>query len=201
MPKGEEKGNSVSRRQFLKTAGGSAIGTTVLANIPPALAKKPEKRQERVPLVLRVNGEVRSLLVKASDTLLEVLRGPLDLTGTKQTCNRGMCGACTVLLDDKPVYSCHMLALDAAGHDVVTVEGLLDQEELHPIQQAFVDHDGLQCGFCTSGQIMAAEGLLRKTPEPTREEVLTGMSGNLCRCSAYPKIMESVLAAAEGRRK
>ncbi len=130
-------------------------------------------------------------------SLAELLRHQLKLTGTKIVCNHGECGACTVLLDNKVVYACHMLALDAAGKSVITIEGLLQGEELHPLQKAFVDHDGLQCGFCTPGQIMAAQGLLLKNPHPTREEVLVGMSGNLCRCAAYPHIIESVLAAAQ----
>lgn len=204
MKDSEKPKSGVTRRDFLKTAGGGAIGTTVLASLPPGVAKagkSPDEGNEKQPLVFKVNGILRSLMVKPSDTLLEVIRGQLGLTGTKKTCNRGMCGACTVLLDDKPVYSCHMLALDAAGREVVTIEGLMQGEELHPIQKAFVDHDGLQCGFCTPGQVMAAEGLLRRTSKPDREEILTGMSGNICRCSAYPKIMESVIAAAEGRRK
>jgi xanthine dehydrogenase YagT iron-sulfur-binding subunit len=196
----QENKSSLSRRDFLKTAGSGALGTTVLASLPPGVAdagRVDEQKAGSVPLVLRVNGQVQSLVIDPGETLLEVIRDRMHLTGTKKTCNRGMCGACTVLLDGKPVYSCHMLALDAAGAEVVTIEGLLEGEELHPVQQAFVDHDGLQCGFCTPGQIMAAQGLLIRYPKPTREQVLTGMSGNICRCSAYPKIIESVLAAAK----
>jgi aerobic-type carbon monoxide dehydrogenase small subunit (CoxS/CutS family) len=128
-------------------------------------------------------------------TLAEVLRDRLDLTGTKVCCNQGTCGTCTVLLDDVAVYSCHMLALDAAGHRVTTIEGLMEGEELHPLQKAFVDRDGLQCGYCTPGQVMSAEALLLENPDPTTNEIREAMTGNLCRCGAYPKIIESIEAA------
>jgi xanthine dehydrogenase YagT iron-sulfur-binding subunit len=130
-------------------------------------------------------------------TLVEVLRDHLNLTGTKVTCNQGECGACTVLMDGKPVYSCHLLAVDAEGTEITTIEGLMDGEKLHPIQEAFIEHDGLQCGFCTPGQIMAAQGILNKKGNPTRDDILEGMSGNLCRCAAYPNILASAVAAAE----
>ena len=148
-------------------------------------------------LSLNVNGKSVTLMIETRTTLVEVLRDHLQLTGTKVSCNQGECGACTVLLDGKAVYSCHMLAIDAAGKEVITIEGLLSGEKLHPIQEAFVEHDGMQCGFCTSGQIMAAQDLLLKESKPTKQQVLEGMSGNLCRCGAYPHIIESVLAAAE----
>jgi len=198
-----ESTKKVSRRSFLKTAGGTALGSTLLASLPPAVKDSfaeetnDELSPGTVPLTFRVNGERKWLKVDPRDTLLHVLRNQIGLTGTKMTCNRGQCGACTVLLDGEAVYSCHMLALDAEGRDVTTVEGLLAGEALHPIQQAFVDHDGLQCGFCTSGQIMAAQGLLNRYPNPTRDQVLEGMSGNLCRCSAYPNILKSVLSMAK----
>jgi aerobic-type carbon monoxide dehydrogenase small subunit (CoxS/CutS family) len=137
------------------------------------------------------------LLVEPRTTLAELLRNRLKLTGTKIVCNQGECGGCTVLMNGKAVYSCHMLALDAAGKEITTIEGLMSGEKLHPIQQAFIDHDGLQCGFCTPGQIMAAEEILIKNSKPSKEEILDGMSGNLCRCAAYPNILKSVVAAAE----
>jgi aerobic-type carbon monoxide dehydrogenase small subunit (CoxS/CutS family) len=133
-------------------------------------------------------------------TLAELIREKLELTGTKIVCNHGECGACTVLLNNAPVYSCHLLAIDADGKEVVTIEGLMNGEELHPIQQAFIDHDGLQCGFCTPGQIMAAQGLLIKNKKPGRKEIIEEMSGNICRCAAYPNILESVIAAAEQQK-
>lgn len=128
--------------------------------------------------------------------MVQVLREKLNLTGTKVVCNQGECGGCTVLLNGKSVYSCHILALDTNGKEVITIEGLMHGEKLHLVQQAFVEHDGLQCGFCTPGQVMAAQALLIKHPEPTEEEITEGMSGNLCRCAAYPNILKSVKAAA-----
>ncbi len=199
----KSRSHGISRRKFLKTFGSGVVGTTVALNTLKAATKekketgKPSPHQQRVPLSLEVNGKHYTLLVEPQTSLAELLRNQLKLTGTKIVCNHGECGACTVLLDNKAVYSCHLLALDAAGKSVTTIEGLLDGEELHPLQKAFVEHDGLQCGFCTPGQIMAAQALLLKNPHPSREEVLTGMSGNLCRCAAYPHIIESVLAAAK----
>ena len=196
----QKKTPDLSRRNFLKTAGSGAAGATVLVSTP-ALSREldaaaaPPDHEGKELLTFVVNGQPRRILVYPRTTLAEALREQLHLTGTKIVCNRGQCGGCTVLLDGTPVYSCHMLALDAQGREVTTIEGLMEGEELHPLQQAFVDHDGLQCGFCTPGQVMAAEGLLRKHPHPTRDEALKGLSGNLCRCSAYPKIVDSVLAA------
>ncbi|MEJ2050441.1 MAG: (2Fe-2S)-binding protein [Calditrichota bacterium] len=146
---------------------------------------------------MKVNGREVKLYVKPRTTLVEVLRNHLELTGTKVVCNHGECGACTVLLDGVAVYSCQMLALDAASKEVTTIEGLMNGEDLHPIQQAFIDHDGLQCGFCTPGQIIATQAILLKNKKPSREEIIEGLSGNLCRCSAYPKILDSAIAAAE----
>jgi len=199
----QSKSHGISRRKFLKTFGSGVVGTTVALNSLKAATKEKKEKgklfphQNQVPLSLEVNGKKYTLLVEPQTSLAELLRDQLKLTGTKIVCNHGECGACTVLLDHKAVYSCHMLALDAAGKSVTTIEGLMNGEELHPLQKAFVEHDGLQCGFCTPGQIMAAEALLLKNPHPSREEVVTGMSGNLCRCAAYPHIIDSVLAAAE----
>lgn len=202
----KKKTGGISRRKFLKEFGGGVAGAAVLAGHLPAAPLPGGKKagsgahtgQQR--LALKVNGVAVSAMVESRTTLAEFLREKLNLTGTKLACNRGECGACTVLLDGRAVYSCQMLALDAAGREVTSIEGLLKGEELHPIQQAFVEHDGLQCGFCTPGQIMAAQGLLNQHPHPNREQVAEGMSGNLCRCAAYPKIIESVLAAAENNR-
>lgn len=199
----KSRSHGISRRKFLKTFGSGVVGTTVALNSLKAAAQEKKEKgklsphQRRVPISLEVNGKPYTLLVEPQTSLAELLRHQLKLTGTKIVCNHGECGACTVLLNNKAVYSCHLLALDAAGKSVITIEGLLNGEELHPLQKAFVEHDGLQCGFCTPGQIMAAQALLLKNPHPSREEVLTGMSGNLCRCAAYPHIIESVLAAAE----
>ncbi len=201
--KEKSKISSISRRSFLKRFGSGVVGSSmVFSGLKAAPVQENADgdevpHQDRVPLALTVNGSRIQMLVEPATSLADLLRNQLSLTGTKIVCNHGECGACTVLLDGKPVYSCQMLALDAAGKEVVTIEGLLDGEELHPLQQAFIDEDGLQCGFCTPGQIMAAQGLLNKYTTPTREQMLTGMSGNLCRCSAYPNIIDSVLAAGK----
>ena len=153
-----------------------------------------------VDVRLRVNGEEVALHVEPHRTLLDVLRNELGLTGAKEGCGQGNCGACTVLLDGETVYACLMLAVDCAGGEVRTVEGLAQGGRLHPVQSAFVEHDGYQCGYCTPGQVMSAVALLEHDPHPSREEVERAMSGNLCRCGAYHGIVEAVLAAAgEGR--
>lgn len=198
----QSKPGGISRRKFIKGLGSGVVGGSVLVQSLPALAKDQQAEQtlyhdDRIGIALKVNGKPMSLLVEPGTTLAQLLRDQLQLTGTKVVCNQGECGACTVLLDGKAVYSCHILAVDAADKEVTTIEGLLSGEELHPIQQAFVEHDGYQCGFCTSGQIMSAQALLLKTSKPTPEQVKEAMAGNLCRCSAYPNIVESVLAAAE----
>lgn len=149
----------------------------------------------KVELLLDVNGTVHELFVEPRRTLLDALRVNLGLTGTKQVCGQGNCGACTVLVDGEPVYSCLTLALECEGRQVTTVEGLADQGTLHPVQRAFVEHDALQCGFCTSGQILAAVALLRRNPRPTETEIQEALAGNLCRCGAYRGIVRAVLSA------
>jgi carbon-monoxide dehydrogenase small subunit len=151
----------------------------------------------KLPVNLLVNGEPYELWVEPRRTLLELLREDLGLTGTKRGCGTGDCGACTVLVDGKAVNSCLLLALDADGREVVTIEGLAVDGHLHPIQEAFLEHGGLQCGFCTPGMIMSAKALLDTNPNPTEEEVRYAIAGNLCRCTGYVKIVESILAAAQ----
>ena len=148
-------------------------------------------------LRMRVNGEIMELLVEPSAMLIDVLRGKLGLTGVKEACGRGECGACTVLLDGKAVASCITPALKALDKDVLTIEGLGQPGKLHPIQEAFIDHGAVQCGFCTPGMILSAKSLLDKNPLPTEEEVRVAISGNLCRCTGYVKIVEAILSAAE----
>jgi xanthine dehydrogenase YagT iron-sulfur-binding subunit len=145
---------------------------------------------------LIVNGASHEVTAPDHERLLTTLRERLHLTGTKLVCGRGECGACTVLLDGAPAYSCLTLTAACDGRNVSTIEGLARGGELHPVQQAFIDHDALQCGFCTPGQILAAVALLRRQPTPSEDDVRRGMSGNLCRCGTYPKIVRAVLAAA-----
>ena len=191
----------VSRRGFITSMGAGVVGTAALGAKAAEAAPAPAiAAGETVTLGLKVNGVPRRVAVETRTTLLEVLRGPLGLTGAKPGCERGECGACTVLVDGETRYACVMLALEAEGRDVVTVEGLLDGETLGPVQQAFVEKDGFQCGFCTSGQVLAVEGLLRKRKDPTPEEIREGLSGNLCRCGAYAHIFESARRAGELKR-
>ena len=146
---------------------------------------------------LTVNNQPYRLSVLPWRTLLEVIREDLGLTGTKEGCGLGECGACTVLIDGQAINSCLVLAAEADGKEITTIEGLADGDKLHPIQQAFVDHGGLQCGFCTPGMILSAKALLDENPTPTEEEIKQGIAGNLCRCTGYAKIIESIKAAAE----
>jgi aerobic-type carbon monoxide dehydrogenase small subunit (CoxS/CutS family) len=146
---------------------------------------------------LIVNGASHEVAAPDHERLLTTLRERLHLTGTKLVCGRGECGACTVLLDGTLAYSCLTLTAACEGREVATIEGLAHDGELHPVQQAFIDHDALQCGFCTPGQILAAVTLLRRQPHPREADVRRGMSGNLCRCGTYPKIVRAVLAAAD----
>ena len=152
---------------------------------------------EAVPVTLRVNGAVRTITIPPRMTLAEALRGPLDLTGTKIGCDRGSCSACTVLLDGAPVASCMTLAIDVGDRLVTTIEGLSDGEKLHPVQAAFVEHDAVQCGFCTPGMVMSCAALLAQNPTPSLEDVKAATSGHLCRCGTYPHVFTATLAAAK----
>ncbi len=194
----------VSRRGFLGSVVPAAVGVAVAAEAegaPKAVPAEPvAKAGEPLKATLRVNGRVHHVLVEPRATLLSVLREELGLTGTKPGCERGECGACTVLIDGVPRYSCLTLALEASGKEVTTVEGLMNGEELGPTQRAFAEEDAFQCGYCTPGQVMAAEGLLRANPSPALDEIRLGMSGNLCRCGAYAHVFNAVAKAAELRK-
>ena len=146
------------------------------------------------PITLRVNGDSYELYTEPWKTLADVLREELNLTGTKISCNEGNCGTCTVLIDGKAIKSCIMLAHQAKGKEIVTIEGLARNGDLHPLQQAFIDHFAVQCGFCTPGMILAAKALLDENPDPTEEVVRKALAGNLCRCTGYVKIVEAVMA-------
>ena len=200
--KDKSKSTEFTRRKFIKGVGSGLAATYAYSPAIAKITKKIEKETEdfvegKQSLTLIVNDSPVKLMIRPETTLVELLRDHLELTGTKISCNQGECGSCTVLINGKAVYSCHILALDVAGKNIVTVEGLMEGEELHPVQEAFIEHDGLQCGFCTPGQIMAAQAILMKNPKSGKEEIIEGMSGNICRCAAYPNIIKSVVAAAE----
>jgi carbon-monoxide dehydrogenase small subunit len=149
-------------------------------------------------IVIKINGQEYELLVADNETLAQILRGPqVNLTGTKQGCETGDCGACTVIMDGKPVNSCLVLAVQANGREVITIEGLVTNGELHPIQRAFMEEGAVQCGFCTPGMILKAKALLDKNPRPTRREIRRALTGNLCRCTGYFKIVNAVELASE----
>ncbi|RLA77944.1 MAG: (2Fe-2S)-binding protein [Deltaproteobacteria bacterium] len=150
---------------------------------------------------LTVNGENHEVVVEPRTTLLEVLRDALGLTGAKEGCSLGNCGACTVLLDGKPVLSCLLLAVEAQGKEIVTIEGLAEGGKLHPLQEAFVEHGAVQCGFCIPGMILSAKALLDENPHPTEEEVKEAISGNLCRCTGYSNAVRAILAAAKAKEE
>jgi len=198
----------VSRRSFLQgsalTTAGAAMASAASAFIGPGVQAEPMGSAtfgpEAVPVSLTVNGVKHTLHIEPRTTLAEALRGPLGLTGSKIACNRGACSACTVLLDGLPVCSCMMLAIEVGARTVTTIEGLAHGEELHPVQAAFIEHDAVQCGFCTPGMVMSCAALLDRTPEPTAEEVKSAISGHYCRCGTYPHVISATLAAAKAQK-
>ena len=191
-----------SRRGFLKGAGLTTAGTIVLQT--GVLGKDGKMTEESktvgpdpVTIEMKVNGKVRSLAVEPRSTLAEALRDKLQLTGTKVVCDRGSCSACTVWIDKSPVNACMTFAMDVGDREVTTVEGLAVDGQLHPIQEAFIDHDAMQCGYCTPGMIMSTAHLLEENPNPTLEDVKHATRGNYCRCGTYPHVFQSTLAAAK----
>ena len=200
-PEDEVPNTGMTRRSFIKGVGVGAAAAAAASGTLSALAEAKEaKAEEMQELTLRVNGRSHRLLVEPRWSLLFVLREKMGLTGTKVGCERGECGACTVLINGVPRYACMTLALEAEGDEITTIEGLMEGEDLGPVQQAFVENDAFQCGYCTPGQIMAAEGLLRVNAPLTVTEIQKGMSGNLCRCGAYAHIFQAVEAAGKTRR-
>ena len=155
---------------------------------------------EAVPMTVTVNGTARMLRIEPRMTLAEALRGPLGLTGTKIACNRGACSACTVWLDGTPVCSCMILAIETRDRRVTTIEGLAHGDALHPVQAAFIEHDALQCGFCTPGMVMSCAALLDRTPDPSADDVHAAISGHICRCGTYPHVVAATLAAAKAQK-
>jgi aerobic-type carbon monoxide dehydrogenase small subunit (CoxS/CutS family) len=203
----KKKRKTFTRRDFLKGFGGGALSAAV---VPQLLAQDIDSlrtKKGNIPLFskkqisLTVNEKKFSLVVEPAETLLHVLREKLNLTGTKTMCARGECGGCTVLLDGNPVYSCLYLAVRADGKKITTIEGLATKEKLHPVQQAFIEKDGYQCGFCTPGFIISSVALLNKNNNPTLEETKNALSGNLCRCGNYSRIHEAVSAASKNMRR
>lgn len=198
---------AVSRRGFLRGLSGSLAATALSGAVvmreeqeaeavePQGTAANPMTGTATVSLT--VNGQKKTANVDLRRTLLEMLRTDFDLTGTKKVCDRGSCGACTVLLDGKPAYSCMTLAVEAEGRKVETVEGMAKGNKYHPLQTAFVEHDALMCGFCTPGFLMSSKALLDKNKNPTLEDVKNACCGNICRCGTYPRIFEAVLDAAK----
>jgi xanthine dehydrogenase YagT iron-sulfur-binding subunit len=197
----QEGRGAVSRRGFLTSVGTGALSvaaaTRVAAQTPPNAVVEAT---ELTKVSLHVNGRRHQLLVEPRWSLTYVLRERLGLTGTKVGCERGECGACTVLMNDTPRYACMTLAVEAEGTTITTLEGLMDGEELGPTQQAFLEKDAYQCGYCTPGQIMATEGLVRASSDPPLDEIRRAMSGNLCRCGAYAHIFAAARRASELKR-
>jgi carbon-monoxide dehydrogenase small subunit/xanthine dehydrogenase YagT iron-sulfur-binding subunit len=193
---------SVSRRSFLGGAGVAASGMALLgeARIAVAADEPAVSGPGAVSLTLSVNGRAREVNVAPHATLAEVLRGPLDLTGTKIGCDRGACSACTVWLDGAPIASCMLLAIDVGTRAITTIEGLAQGDTLHPVQDAFIAHDAVQCGYCTPGMVMSCAALLQRIPQPTPEDVQAAISGHLCRCGTYPHIMEAMQALSQSRK-
>jgi xanthine dehydrogenase YagT iron-sulfur-binding subunit len=198
-----DRPDAVSRRTFLKASG---MSLSVPAVLGPRLVRAAGAEVEvfgpgKARFALNVNGTPRTVEVEPRVTLLEALRHEMDLTGAKRVCDRGTCGACTVIMDGKPVYACSVLAIDARGRRITTVEGLTAGGRLHPVQQAFVDSDAQQCGFCTPGFVVACKAFLDKHPNPTPADVEKGLGGNLCRCGTYVGVRAAVMQAAKGGRR
>jgi xanthine dehydrogenase YagT iron-sulfur-binding subunit len=196
---------NVSRRDFLKSAGVGGLATAVSAaavNETDAQTGPAAVGPGEVPVTLLVNGKRVDLRIEPRVTLLDALRTRADLTGNKRVCDRGSCGACTMIVDGRTVYSCSTLAIDVQGKQIRTVDGLSTGNTLHPVQQAFCDVDALMCGFCTPGFVMAATALLETTPNPTPEQARKALDGNICRCGTFVRVMEATMkAAATGVRR
>jgi aerobic-type carbon monoxide dehydrogenase small subunit (CoxS/CutS family) len=198
----EFKGSSLSRRSFLKGLGGGAIGTAIVStglvstDSEAYTSEAVKGAASKSAVKIKVNGKDYRVEVEHRHTLAEVLRDQLGLTGTKIGCDRGECGACTVIINGRNMYSCSQLAVWMEGKEILTIEGLAKGDKLDPLQEAFIEHDGPQCGFCTSGQIMSGKALLLKNPKPDEAQARRALSGNLCRCGNYNREVAAVLAAA-----
>jgi xanthine dehydrogenase YagT iron-sulfur-binding subunit len=193
------EGSGVSRRDFLKIGGITVAVPLVAGPKVVEAAGEPVKvyGPGRVPVELTVNGARHSLQLEPRVSLLDALRDQLEITGAKRVCDRGECGACTVLLENQAVYACSVLAIEAQGRAITTVESLMQGGKLHPVQQAFVDNDGSQCGFCTPGFVVACKAFLDKNPKPSPEDIRRGLSGNFCRCGTYHGIQQAIAQMAQ----
>jgi aerobic-type carbon monoxide dehydrogenase small subunit (CoxS/CutS family) len=191
--------SDLTRRDFIETTTATLAVTIAAPALGSAQTGAAAPPVPRTAITVTVNGTSRQIEVEDRWTLADLLRDHLGLTGTKLGCERGECGACTVLLDGRPVYACSQLAVWAEGRSVLTVEGLARGGALHPLQQAFVEHDAPQCGFCTSGQLMTAKALLDVNPHPTADQVRSALVGNICRCANYNRYVEAVVAVGAGR--
>jgi xanthine dehydrogenase YagT iron-sulfur-binding subunit len=194
-------GPNFSRRTFLKSVG---VTPVVAAAIAPEAAEAqqgaPVVGPDAAPLTLTINGQKRAVTVEPRTTLLDAMRDQLDLTGAKRVCDRGSCGACTVVIDKRTAYACSVLAVDAEGADIRTIEGLTQGTVLHPVQQAIFEKDGTMCGFCTPGFVMSTVALLEKTPSPTPDQAKKALDGNICRCGTYVRLLEAALSVKGGAR-
>jgi xanthine dehydrogenase YagT iron-sulfur-binding subunit len=198
--KEDRPGLNLSRRNFIRAAGVVAASTAAggAASLAPREPQVPPAAGS--PITLTVNGTARTLNVEPRTTLLSALRNQLEVTGPKEVCERGACGACSVLVDGILLNSCMLLAIDCAGKQVTTAEGLASGDKLDPVQEAFWYHDGMQCGYCTPGFVVAIRAVLNKKPNATLEEIKAGCAGNICRCGAYPRIFAAALAVARGEK-
>ena len=198
-PEKHKRKSNFSRRGFLQGVGitSGALTTGILETEAEAQTSAKVSGPGEVPITLQINGKPYKTSVEPRTTLLDTLRHRLDLTAAKRVCDRGTCGACTVIIDGKVMYSCTILAIDAQGRQIQTLEGLSQNGKAHPVSKAFVANDAQQCGYCTPGFVMAAKGFLDKNPNPTYEEVKAGLGGNLCRCGTYVGVRKAVLDAAK----
>jgi aerobic-type carbon monoxide dehydrogenase small subunit (CoxS/CutS family) len=209
MPdKDKKQGTNISRRNFLKGVGTGTVAATVAPSVLIGSEKAADAQMgdaiANATIQLNINGKSYQVEVEARTTLLTVLRdgidtsgSNIDLTGAKLICDRGECGGCTVMVDGKTIYACMMLAIDAQDKQITTVEGLADGDDLHPVQEAFIQHDAMMCGFCTPGFIVSSAALLSENAKPTLEEIKVGLSGNTCRCGTYPFIFDAVKTASQ----
>ena len=206
--KEKKQGTEISRRSFIKGVGTGTVAATVVPTILVGDEKTAEAQTNEATstaeIQLNINGKLYEIEVESRTTLLTVLRDGIDtngnnvdLTGAKLICDKGECGGCTILVDEKPVYACMMLAMDAQDKQITTVEGIADGDDLHPVQEAFIKHDAMMCGFCTPGFVVSSVALLNENKKPTLDEIKDGLSGNTCRCGTYPFIFDAVETASE----